>query len=765
MILHPSSFAITAASLAAGLAFMTGHALAAEETSAWVLAAAQNGPVHATPRPGDEPLAGKAYRLADQAYQALAKGNVGEAEQAVKDGLELRPDSRQLGLLWLDVQMRKGDLVKAQKQADALLVRFPDDTLVLAQRGYILQRQEQYMAAIRDFAAALHKPGLDAAQGRNARIALADCNLALKKPQPALDALAPLAVMESHAVQIRIAQARLMLGDRAGARAAAEQAGRLASGDTERKSAQQLLLSVAEPAIRALPRQKSAAQPPAVTKPAVDEGYELLKQGKDREALEAFRRAFAAGQGSATVHADAGYAAKRLGEVDVAVGLMNDALRQSPGLDEAHEREVRLALADIAFARQSALGVMEALAPIASHENYAVQIRIAHAGLMTGQHETARAAAEHAVRLAASDDEQAYAEQLLAIKPADQAHLGAGAGYADINRGYLLLKEGENREALEAFQKGFAAGEAAPVNYADAAYAARRAYENDAARDLFDRAIDANDKFDPKPISEEQVYGIRRANQELDRTWGVVAAILQQNNGLGADLAVPATGEALQGLLEAYWQPESVGYRDGKVFQLYARYVETLHNAGGNPIVGGLSAQGAWGARYKPVSEMNLVVALEHLFSIKPPGNTGAQNDVLLRLGYSTGQGSDLRPNRRDWEAWNFFAETGYFLRFNPARYYANLEGSYGHNFRMSALGENVVLHPNLVISAYYDQITHPRSWIGAGPGIRSRYWFREDRHHAPASYFDFSVGYFWTVTNAVTVPSGSWRINVALWY
>lgn len=760
MIIRPLGFAIPVAALAAGLAFVTGTAEAVEETGPLVLAAAQSELVLAAAQP-EEPLSGKAYRMADRAYQALAKGNVDEAEQAAMEGLELRPDSRQLGLIWLDIQMRKGDLVKAQKQADALLARFPNDASVLAQRGYILQRQKQYPAAIQDFTAALRQPGLDAAQGRNARIALADCNIAMKKPQPALDALAPLASMESHAVQIRIAQARLMLGDRAGARTAAEQAGKLAASDAERKSAQQLLLSAAEPAVRVLPKPKPAVRP-AVAKSAVDEGYELLKQGKDREALEAFRRAFAAGQGSVTVYADAGYAARRLGEDDAAVGLMNDALRRSPGLDEAHERDVRLVLADIAFARQRPQEVMEALAPIASQENYAVQLRIAHAGLMAGQHETARTAAERAARLAASEEELAYARQLLSVKPAEQAHLGAGAGYADISRGYLLLKEGRNREALEAFQKGFAAGEASPVNYADAAYAARRAYENEAARDLFARAIDANDKLDPKPLPEEQVFGARRANQELDRTWGFVAALLQQSNGLGADTMVPATGETVQGLLEAYWQPEGIGYRDGKIFQAYARFSQTFHNAG---IAGTLTSQGVLGVRYKPIGDMNLVVALEDIFSTHAPVVAVARDDVLLRLGYSTGQGSDLRPNRRDWETWNLYAETGYFLRFNPARYYANIEGSYGRSFRTSALGENVVLHPNLAISSYFDQQSHPRSWVGIGPGLKVRYWFREDRHHAPASYFDFTVGHFWTVTNAVTVPSGSWRINAALWY
>lgn len=740
-------FATPAASLAAGLAFVTGIAGAVEENGPLVLAAAQ----------AEEPLTGKAYRLADQAYQALAKGNVDEAEQAAKEGLELRPDSRQLGLIWLDIQMRKGNLVKAQKQADALLARFPDDATVLVQRGYILQRQKQYAAAIRDFTAALRQPGLDAAQGRNVRIALADCNIVMKKPQPALDALAPLASTESHAVQIRIAQARLMLGDRAGARVAAEQAAKLAAGDAERKSAQQLLLSASEPAVRALPRPQ-----PAAAKSAVDEGYELLKQGKDREALEAFRRAFAAGQGSATAYADAGYAATRLGEDDAAVALMNDALRQSPSLDEAHERDVRLALADIALMRQRPQKAMEALAPIASQENYAVQIRLAQAGLMVSQHETARIAAERAARLAASEEERVYARQLLSVKPAEHGHLGTGAGYVDISRGYMLLKEGRNREALEAFQKGFAAGDASPVNYADAAYAARRAYENEAAKDLFARAIDENDKLDPKPIPEEQIYGARRASQELDRTWGVVAALLQQSNGLGADTMVPATGETVQGLVEAYWQPEGIGYRDGKIFQAYARFSQTFHNAG---IAGTLTSQGTLGIRYKPIGDMNVVVALEDIFSTHAPAVAVTRDDVLLRLGYSTGQGSDLRPNRRDWETWNFFAETGYFLRFNPARYYVNIEGSYGRSYRTQALGENVVLHPNVAVSSYYDQASHPRSWAGVGPGLKVRYWFREDRHHAPASYFDFTVGHFWTVTNAVTVPSGSWRLNATLWY
>lgn len=711
----------------------------------------------------ETPLSGKAYRLADQAYKALADGKVGEAEGFINEALQLRPDSKQLGLISLDIQMRKGDLKKARSQADNLLTRFPNDALVLASRGYISQRQNRHDLAAQDFSAALRQSGLDAAQQRNVRLSLADSAIAIKQPQQALDALIPLVVPESYAAQIRIAQARLMMGDRNAARAAGEQANKLAANDVERKSAQQLLLSASVPVVKTLPvaKPKPTVQT-AVVKSAVDEGYELLKQMKDKQALDAFQRAFAAGQGSATTYADAGYTARRLGEHDIAADLLNKALKQSPGLDEARERDVRLALADIAFARQRPREVMEALAPIASQENYAVQLRIAYAGLMVGQHETVRTAAERAARLAASEDEQAYARQLLSVKPAEQAHMGAGAGYADISRGYLLLKEGRNKEALEAFQKGFAAGEASPINYADAAYAARRSYDNKAAKELFSRAIDANDKLDPKPLPEEQIYGARRANQELDRNWGFVAALLQQSNGLGADAMVPAAGETVQGLLEAYWQPEGIGYRDGKIFQAYARFSQTFHNAG---IAGTLTSQGVLGVRYKPIGDMNLVVALEDIFSTHAPAVAVSRDDVLLRLGYSTGQGSDLRPTRRDWETWNFFAETGYFLRFNPARYYANVEGSYGRSYRTQALGENVVLHPNLAISSYFDQQSHPRSWAGIGPGLKVRYWFREDRHHAPASYFDFTVGHFWTVTNAVTVPSGSWRINAALWY
>ncbi|MDD5300582.1 MAG: tetratricopeptide repeat protein, partial [Gallionella sp.] len=420
-----------------------------------------------TEQKNDAPLDGKAYRLADQAYKALADGRVGDAEGFVNEALQLRPDSKQLGLIALDIQMRKGDFVKARLQADKLLARYSNDSLVLASRGYICQRQNRHDLAAQDFAAALHQPGLDATQQRNARLALADSSILIKQPQQALDALIPLVTSGSYAVQIRIAQARLMMGDRNAARAAGEQANKLAANDAERNSAQQLLLNtrvpvavplaVVKPAPLPVAEPKPVIQPPVV-KSAVDEGYELLKQGKDQQALEAFQRAFAAGQGSATAYADAGYTARRLGEHDVAADLLNKALTQSPGLDAAHERDARLNLADGALAKQQPQQALDVLATMLTEDSYAVQIRLGQAYMMLAQRDAARAAVEWADKRAATDDQKAFAQSLLKNLNTSVDMVHADGGYADLNEGYRQLGEHKDKEALAAFQRAFANG-------------------------------------------------------------------------------------------------------------------------------------------------------------------------------------------------------------------------------------------------------------------------------------------------------------------
>ena len=56
--------------------------------------------------------------------------------------------------------------------------------------------------------------------------------------------------------------------------------------------------------------------------------------------------------------------------------------------------------------------------------------------------------------------------------------------------------------------------------------------------------------------------------------------------------------------------------------------------------------------------------------------------------------------------------------------------------------GGRFVLTPHAVFAAEHDSAEAERSAVGAGVGLNARWWFHEDRHHAPARYLDFNVQY-----------------------
>ncbi|MDP1080707.1 hypothetical protein Q6298_28870, partial [Klebsiella pneumoniae] len=72
---------------------------------------------------------------------------------------------------------------------------------------------------------------------------------------------------------------------------------------------------------------------------------------------------------------------------------------------------------------------------------------------------------------------------------------------------------------------------------------------------------------------------------------------------------LPNTVSVGQAGAEVYWQPPGVGYRDGSVFQLFARGYDNVYDRNGH--TGLPTAQGSVGARYKPIKDINLVFTAE----------------------------------------------------------------------------------------------------------------------------------------------------------
>lgn len=466
-----------------------------------------------------EPLTGEAYTLADQAYQAIALHDDAAAEQLVVKAREIRPDSYQLAMLLLDIQIRRGEWDAAQKLADTLLLELPNDALLLANSGFIAQFQQRYAAARGYFEAALQSPGLNETQRLNVRAALGGLS----------------------ADNITVPSAPVVV------------------------SSQSLL----------------------------DDAYRGLSEHDDARALSAFQAAFSRHPGTPAQYADAAYAAKRLGHNSQVIELLQLAL--------------------------------------------------------------------------------------------------------------------DSNDALPAGQ----------------------------------RAFDA-----------QRMFGYRREIQQINRSFGAVASLAYQNN----TLTTASQMNTLQGSVEAYWQPNDfVGNRDGHLFQLFAGGVETLYDAQAYGRVGGATAQGTIGARYKPIADVGMMLTAEQRFAL---GNASS-SDTLLRIAYSNESGTDLNVRELDWRSWQFYTEAAYFIK--ARRSIESFEGSYGQAFHLAEVSDRYVVYPHAVLAAEYDSAANIKGALSAGPGVKLRYWFRENRYSAPASWLDLTLQYRFEITH--TNRARGVIARATLWY
>ena len=86
-----------------------------------------------------------------------------------------------------------------------------------------------------------------------------------------------------------------------------------------------------------------------------------------------------------------------------------------------------------------------------------------------------------------------------------------------------------------------------------------------------------------------------------------------------------------------------------------------------------------------------------------------------VRVGYSTGEGGDLRRDRDNWRYWQVYAEANRYLETNQTL--ASAEARFGHSFRLDAISPNMVLTPFVAAGAAYDFHARRtlRLWGGTG--------------------------------------------------
>ncbi len=326
---------------------------------------------------------------------------------------------------------------------------------------------------------------------------------------------------------------------------------------------------------------------------------------------------------------------------------------------------------------------------------------------------------------------------------------GEQAPVSDLQLAYDWVRAGDDEAAHAAFRKADATARLAPAPAQDAAYNAMRVHEDDEAVAYFKRVIDGQ-KTAETPLSPQQLFDTRRTVGDVSRRLGLTSTTSYRGSSSSGLSAAPGTSgsgsesnDLLQNSTELSWRP--LGYRNGRFVELYGRITDTLWSKNSDSDTGVDALQGALGVRVKPFSSVNIMAALERTF---PLGSSNVDGDWLVRLGYGSSIGTDLRVDVPSWWTSQLYAEVGHYI--NDSRDYFNSEWQVGRSYAIGGTGSRWVTFPHVVAAIDYDSKMKSEAGGGfssgdaggIGIGNNVRYWFREDAYNAPRSYVDLSLQY-----------------------
>lgn len=279
---------------------------------------------------------------------------------------------------------------------------------------------------------------------------------------------------------------------------------------------------------------------------------------------------------------------------------------------------------------------------------------------------------------------------------------GGQAPVSDLQLAYNWVRAGDDESAHAAFRKADATARLAPAPAQDAAYNAMRVHEDDEAVAYFKRVIDGQ-KTAETPLSPQQLFDTRRTVGDVSRRLGLTSTTSYRGSSSSGLSAAPGTSSSgsesndlLQNSTELSWRP--LGYRNGRFVELYGRITDTLWSKNSESDTGADALQGALGVRVKPFSSVNIMAALERTF---PLGSSNVDGDWLVRLGYGSSIGTDLRVDVPSWWTSQLYAEVGHYI--NDSRDYFNSEWQVGRSYAIGGTGSRWVTFPHVVAAIDYD--------------------------------------------------------------
>ncbi|WP_447770195.1 NfrA family protein [Pseudomonas kilonensis] len=463
--------------------------------------------------------------------------------------------------------------------------------------------------------------------------------------------------------------------------------------------------------------------------PLAIQGYRALEQGNVALAVDQARKAVAWAP-----------------EITANQQLLISALLAAKA-DVGAEQAASAALAQ--DDRQAAPWILRSYARTRQGKTQAAQDDLHHAqslaGLSAGEARDIRSAQAQSSPPVLLCQESTYG-LTCSISPANS---GEQAPVSDLQLAYDWVRAGDDEAAHAAFRKADATARLAPAPAQDAAYNAMRVHEDDEAVAYFKRVIDGQ-KTAETPLSAQQLFDTRRTVGDVSRTIGLTSTTSYRGNSSSGLSAAPGTSSSgsesndlLQNSTELSWRP--LGYRNGRFVELYGRITDTLWSRNSDSDTGADALQGALGVRVKPFSSVNIMAALERTF---PLGSSNVDGDWLVRLGYGSSIGTDLRVDVPSWWTSQLYAEVGHYI--NDSRDYFNSEWQVGRSYAIGGTGSRWVAFPHVVAAIDYDSKMKSEGGNdfssgdagGIGIGNNVRYWFREDAYNAPRSYVDLSLQY-----------------------
>lgn len=292
----------------------------------------------------------------------------------------------------------------------------------------------------------------------------------------------------------------------------------------------------------------------------------------------------------------------------------------------------------------------------------------------------------------------------------------------DAELGYAAYAQRDYKSAIQHFEQALKTSPGKRDIRLQLAYAYKITGQNDLAVQNFKTAID----------SGGQNFALRREVEQLENRFEVSSYAIYRDESsstrqLGADLTRSQTG------LEVSYQPENIGFRNGRKFQIYGRLLSAMKQD--SLAIDPDSHQGGIGLRLKPLANQNLVLSAERLVKV----GEFARNDWMIRAGYSYDHGTDYQPDKAGWWSYSLYLDAALIDPSSPDIFLTSqVTGGYS-----MTLAEGLVLQPRLTaLGSWQKDSFRTASLFEAGPGVNIRYYFNETKYEAYRGYLDLTVEY-----------------------